>query len=169
MTGRAGVAGPLLALVAVALVAGCGGTASVVASPPGTTPAPAASLAIVSVYNLLPGQCFDAVFDKDDDRVLAAIVRSCDEPHGAEVFGTPELSDPAGTPYAEDAVTQAAQEACVPAFRDYVGVEYDASRLEATYYGPYEWTWAAGDRAIICFVQGTPEDPLTKSVKGLRE
>lgn len=117
--------------------------------------------------DLQVGQCFDPLRDKDDQIILAASLKPCDEPHLAEITGQRVLPGAAGTPYpGGEQVADASERECLDAFSEYVGIEYDLSRLQAEYSFPGTETWPGGDRQVTCFVTGTEIGPLTRSVKG---
>jgi hypothetical protein len=156
----------------VVLVWACGGTTAsasptqVRTSPPAPTPSP-----VYDALDELPiGQCFDPLRDKDDDFILAARLRSCDEPHLAEVIGHPRLPDAAGAEYpGDEELGEAAESECRTAFSDYVGIDYDSSNLQAEFSYPSSDTWSTGDRVVVCMVTGTETAPLTRSVMGSRQ
>jgi hypothetical protein len=163
-----------LICIAVALT-GCGGTsqqssaATPTASPtesaePTPTPAPEYQAS----YQLAVGDCFDPVADMDDQTLLAALMRDCNEPHLMQVFGIGTMNDPIGAPYPPtDEVDQLTASICEPAFEDFVGVPYQDSRLSATYYSPSEDSWQFGDRAVMCVIEASEAAPLTISAEGL--
>jgi hypothetical protein len=118
--------------------------------------------------DLVVGDCFDPIADNDDDSLLAGQIRACDSRHLMEVVGTPDFEEPLGEPYPGiPEIDRRAEEACRLAFREYVGVDFDDSRLAATFYSPPEEFWLAGDRSILCVVTSTTAGPLTRSVEGL--
>ncbi len=145
-------------------------TPSAAASPTpsaGGSPA-AAAREYQAPEDLEEGQCFSPILDADDDFLLAAILRRCDEPHRAEVFAIERLEGNAGTPYpGDEAIDEQADAACDRAFEAYVGIPYDESRLRAIFYAPTEQTWPGGDRRVTCVVEAGGE-PLTASVRGSR-
>ena len=114
------------------------------------------------------GQCYSPILDEDDDFLLAAIIRPCEEPHRAEVVGIERLPGNAGSPYpGDDAIDRQAEAACDRAFEAYVGVPYDESRLRAVFYAPTERTWPGGDRRVTCVVEAGRQ-ALTATVRGTR-
>ena len=62
--------------------------------------------------------------------------------------------------------SSAADEACRPAFEDYVGVAYDDSEWFGTFINPSEETWAEGDREIVCVLHTEDETEVTGSAEG---
>jgi hypothetical protein len=166
----------VVALITIAIaLTGCGGTSqqSASAAPtasPTMSPEPTATAApeYQATYQLAVGDCFDPVADMDDQILLAGLMRDCDEPHLMQVFGHGTISDPIGAPYPQgDEVDQQTASICEPAFKEFVGVPYEDSRLSATYYSPSEDSWQFGDRAVMCVIEASEASPLTRSVEGL--
>lgn len=175
-----GARGALILLAMVAAVAGCAGTPSgqspSPAAPSGgptTTPTPPPTPTPKPEYqapdDLPVGACFDPVEDRDDQSLLAGIVRRCDEQHLMEVIGLPVLDYPETAPFPGDAdLDRQSDELCRTAFEGYVGIDFDDSRLDATYYTPSEGTWSIGDRLVVCTVVATEIAPFTQSVRDSR-
>ena len=178
----------LAALVPLLVLVACSPTPSVTASPstpnaslppsapasgsPDPSPSPAGSA--TSAFDLELGDCFDTENITTVDEVA---VVDCDEPHVYEVFGLTDVEAGDDEPYpGEEALNTAADEACRPAFADYVGIPYDDSEWFATFINPSEGTWQQGDREILCVVHeeappgpdGTelPPPPVTGSAEG---
>ncbi len=173
-----GTASASLVLIVIAILAGCGGAGSSVAlqsptalpSAASLLPSPSSSPVYDGPDEVAVGQCFDMILDKDDAGFLAAAIGSCDVPHQAELVGRFQLPDPIDAPYPGDSsINKASEDRCRSAFGEYVGVDYDDSGLQLTYYTPTELIWVGGDRLVQCIVEGTSANPLNKSVKGLRE
>lgn len=160
----------LVGVVSAGLLAGCVGAGSPTASPSATAPAPSASPLYDDPWHLPIGQCFDPIEDKDDQSLLAASLKSCDEAHLSELIGMPQLPDPAEAPYpGESQVADAAEKECLSAFKEYVGIAFENSKLQVIYHYPSPETWAAGDRLVLCTVIGSAVGPLTRSVRGSRQ
>jgi hypothetical protein len=154
------------------LVASCGGTVAPGTPTPTVTGTPIATASPLFDHpdDLPIGQCFDPIRDKDDENLLAARLKSCDEAHLAEIFGHGELPDAAGAPYpGDEQLGDASEKECGSAFKEYVGIEYDLSHLDAGFLYPGPETWPGGDRRVICYVVGTEVAPFTRSVKGTRQ
>lgn len=165
----------VVGLVAFAVtLAGCAAaTQQASGSPPAPSatataaPTPTPAPEYQAYHDLAVGDCFDPVSDMDDDSLLAGRMLDCDEPHLMQVFGTEMLNGPAGTPYPGDSeVDRQAWDACQSAFEEFVGVRYDDSRLNATYYWPPSESWLAGDRVVLCVIEASVASPLTRSVEG---
>lgn len=113
------------------------------------------------------GDCFQPILDKDDASLLAIAVRPCDTPHLMETIGLRELAGGADAPWpGQREVDRQGERLCVAAFLDCVGIAFDESRLDATYFSPSEATWAGGDRLVICVVEAHPSQPFNRSVRG---
>lgn len=169
---RIGVVAGLM-LVAV----GCGSPASVVPSGSGSaatssptpTPSPTPRPEYQAPTDLVVGSCFDPIEDRDDQNLLAGIIRRCNEPHLMEVIGLPELDHPPSAPYpAVRQLDAEAEELCRAEFASYVGIDYDDSQLSASFYTPSSETWVSGDRLVTCVVDAADVAPLTRSVRGSR-
>ena len=175
------------ALGVLILVAACSTTPSVTTSPSarvgsiaasvsaGSAPAsPSAASSETSAFDLELGDCFDT---EDVTTVADVVVVDCDASHVYEVFGVSDFDAGANEAFpGEQPLNDAADEACRPAFEDYVGVPYDVSEWFATYVNPSEGTWEQGDREILCVLHaeappgpdGTelPPPPVTGSAEG---
>jgi hypothetical protein len=159
-----------------ALLAGCGGASDTQQSATGSTnalaptesvtPSPSPTPEYRAPDLLVAGDCFDPIYDSDSGDLLAAVIVSCDVPHLLEAFGTLSLGGPADEPYpGRKAADSQAIQACDAEFAAYVGVVFDDTRLSYSYWYPNEQTWAAGDRFILCAVEGTEASPLIHSVR----
>jgi hypothetical protein len=106
----------------------------------------------------------DCLGDAAAGQVSDVQVVPCGEPHDAEVFADFQL-DGAEYPGAEE-VTRLADEGCLSAFEDYVGLPYQRSALEITYFAPTESSWNdLGDRLVSCLLHD-PAGPVSGSLKG---
>jgi hypothetical protein len=163
---RLPVIGALLALLVMGACSSTSSTSSSAsASADGSESAAASTEASeVSALDLEVGQCFNT---DDVSTVDQVTVVSCDATHVYEVFGLSdyEAADDADFP-GDDALSSAADEACRPAFEDYVGVAYDDSEWFGTFINPSEDTWAEGDREIVCVLHTEDETEVTGSAEG---
>jgi len=170
----------------VSVVAACGAATAATSSGPPTaspaatsgptatpresapaSPAPSPSPVFEDPYDLVVGMCVDPILDHGDDTLLAGLIRSCKEPHLMEVFGVGDLAATPDGLYPGDAtVDEMAWTLCEGAFLEFVGVDFDRSRLSASYWTPTDVTWSAGDRSVLCVVEAHPYQPLVASVKG---
>jgi Septum formation len=179
----------VLAVALAVLIGACGGSAtpspasSSVASgvpsssatpeptpePTPTAQAPTPFVEYQDPTDLALGDCYDPINDEDTDVLLAAAMRSCDEPHLHEVFGLVQLEDPLGAPFPSDRdIENASLDLCDPAFEKYVGESVDDSQYGYLYYTPSEATWEDGDRLVMCVIDDRG-DRITGSAKGTGE
>ena len=115
------------------------------------------------VLTLEVGTCFD---DPDTfEQVTDVPEIECAEPHDNEVIGLRQLS---GSSYPGDqAVTELADNLCVSAFEEYVGISYIQSSYEFGWLVPTEGSWGAGDREVICFAYDPTFAKITGSLQGV--
>jgi hypothetical protein len=133
---------------------------------PTTQPTPTPEAEYQAVEDLEIGDCYDPIDDTEDDVLLAASIKDCDDPHINEVFGLVLLSDPLGAPYPADRdIEDASVELCDAAFEKYVGSRISNSNYGYLYYTPTESTWEDGDRLVMCVIDDDG-DPITGSTKG---
>jgi hypothetical protein len=92
-------------------------------------------------------------------------VVDCSSSHEQEVFSVPALQD--GPWPGEEEVDSEADDLCYYHFEKYVGISYDDSDFDYTFYAPSEQEWARGRHEVVCVV--TPfGNHLRGSVKGSR-
>ena len=125
----------------------------------------------VSVFEIEPGQCFEAQPEvKAQISTLTAV--DCDQEHAQESYAIVPYEGADGEAPdvypGDDALTKFAEGACAGAYRDYVGVDYLDSALFYTYLLPSARSWEDEDRSVVCFVTTTGE-PLQSSVKGSKK
>ena len=110
-----------------------------------------------SIFDLKVGDCFRGEAT-DIDLV------PCNEPHTHEAYFA---VDYVGDAYPGSATLEAfAEQQCVGAFADYVGVELAQSPLYFTYLYPSDTTWQTkNNHQVMCFVVSRDE-VLTETVKG---
>lgn len=120
---------------------------------------------LTSAFDLEVGDCFNTEQLSSVDEVA---VVDCASPHVYEVFGLAEYDAAPGDAFPGDEdLNRAANDACRPAFEDYVGVAYDESEdWYATFINPSEETWAEGDREILCVLHTRDETEITGSAEG---
>jgi hypothetical protein len=119
------------------------------------------------VFDLAEGDCFSAVEGKE---VTEVEVVSCDQPHVFEVFHV--FHHPAGGDEAypgDSEISTSAEEECIGAFEEFVGIAYEESRWFLTTITPSEETWSVGDREIVCTLSVEDESEVTGSAQGTAE
>lgn len=115
------------------------------------------------VFTIAVGDCL--VEDVTEGAVSTVKTAPCDEPHAGEVFSeyTFDGDDFPG----EDAVFAKAEEHCSAAFESFVGMSYDDSALDFSYYYPDENTWTeANDRLISCVINDPNNQELVGTLQG---
>ena len=114
-----------------------------------------------SIFELKVGDC-----TKEELKAEATNIDlvPCTEPHTHEAYFS---VDYVGDAYPGSAPLEVfAEQKCVGAFADYVGVELAQSNLYFTYLYPSVTTWQSkNDRQVMCFAVSRSE-MLTASVKG---
>lgn len=97
------------------------------------------------------------------EEVSSVPVIDCSEPHDSEAYASIMMPD--GDFPGEEAVTAAAEEGCLAEFEGYVGIPYEDSSFEVSFYFPTEGSWGDGDREILCTVYD-PSGQTTGSAQG---
>ena len=173
---------PLVAVIALALVACQGGGGSPSTSSDAIPSTPAASEASgpsagasagasaadgeqTSVLDLEVGDCFTA----DVSQLETVLVVGCEASHVYEVFHVYDHESADDTYPGEDALQNAAAAECEAAFESYVGIDYQDSRWFGTTVPPSEETWANGDREMVCLLHLEDESEVTGSAQGSGE
>ena len=114
-----------------------------------------------SVFDLKVGDCTKEELTSEETDID---LLPCNEPHTHEAYFS---VDYVGDAYPGSATLEVfAEQKCVGAFADYVGVELSQSRFYFTYLYPSVTTWQSkNDRQVMCFVVSRDE-LLTASAKG---
>jgi hypothetical protein len=112
-----------------------------------------------SVMDIALGDCLSD--ETGTGEVTDVPLVPCTEPHSSEVFHTYDVPD---GDFPGD-FTQVADEQCLPAFEEFVGLPYDQSVLEATTLEPTAESWADGDRELVCIIVD-PAGDVTGSLQG---
>jgi Septum formation len=114
------------------------------------------------VTDMVAGDCFDLA-DPESEFIDDVTKRECTEPHQYEMFFVGDLPD---GPYPSDPEVELWLDAnCLPAFNEYVGIDYNSSVLVALPITPTEDGWDDGDHSVQCALRD-PENPeLTESLR----
>jgi hypothetical protein len=116
-----------------------------------------------SVFELELGDCLLNELGNISESVLEIPLVPCDQEHTHEVFFKAQY--PEGPYPGSAAIEVFAEQQCVGAYFDYVGVELSESVYYFTYFFPSVGTWNdEKDREIVCFVVARDQF-LTASVK----
>ncbi|WP_194165047.1 MULTISPECIES: septum formation family protein [unclassified Pseudactinotalea] len=106
------------------------------------------------------GTCTNLSDLQDEITDIPAV--GCDTSHDAEVFHLAALDD--GDYPGDDAVGEAADQACYDAFEAYVGTPSEESAVAYLVIPPNEETWTkANDREVVCIA--ATEDPVEQSFR----
>lgn len=116
----------------------------------------------LAVSDLRVGDCFDLKDDAEEE-VDDVTARPCSEPHGFELVHTGTV---ASDGYPSDAAFGAwLEDNCLPAFEDYVGLSYQQSALEVTWFQPTPGGWDDGDHTVQCAVYDPAQPELSEAVR----
>lgn len=115
-----------------------------------------------SVLTLRVGDCLDSV-DLAGDSVSDVVTIPCDEPHDAEIFADLELPD--GRYPGIDEVRTAAEDFCLPALEEFVGIPLLESELDVYPLLPTVDSWTADDDRVILCIAVAPQD-VTGTLEG---
>jgi hypothetical protein len=144
------------AIIAAALLAtsltGCGAISGLLSGPAqperDETTQEVVESSDADVFALRVGDCLNMI---TADEVDSVPVVPCDEPHGEEVFHDFQMPD--GEYPGDEAVIAAAEESCLAAFEPFVGLAFEESTLDASWYVPTQQSWEAlDDRTVSCMV-----------------
>jgi hypothetical protein len=127
------------------------------------------SLLITPLPKLAVGQCMNGL--RQGSSVTAANTKAvdCATPHDNEIIGVVDVADQQAFP-GDQVMVITAQAQCVPAFANYVGSDFNSSKLNMIPIVPTQTSWTTkGDRTIACVVISTDGTKLTGSVKGTKQ
>lgn len=113
-----------------------------------------------TVFGLRTGQCANTARNGVD----GAHAVPCSQPHAVEIYATFRL---AGAVWPGTArLGQRASQGCLVRLGSYLNPGLIGTSLSDSYVYPDQGAWAAGERTVICEIQGTAGQ-LTGSVRGL--
>jgi hypothetical protein len=119
----------------------------------------------LSVFDLRVGDCFDVPSDTDATEELGTVKAiPCDEPHVYELFWSGDY--PASELPPESESDPWLEEQCIPAFEEYVGIDFDVSIYYVSVLTPTSESWADGDRVYQCYLHNEGETPMSGSARG---
>lgn len=126
-------------------LAGCSLIGNVTANDPATDPSEGVE---TDAFAIEVGDCLNDGNLEGEISTVPTI--DCAEPHDSEAYASIIIDD---GPYpGEDAIFEQADADCVAEFNTFVGVNYDESVLNFSYYFPTEGSWENGDREILCLI-----------------
>lgn len=117
------------------------------------------------VFSLVPGDCFNE--ETDAETISTVDIVECSVAHRWEAYESIQMTE-AEYP-GDDATQQEADAACNDPFTQYVGLSYDESIYDYSFYYPTQDTWddpVLQDREILCLAKADDDSDITGSVKG---
>jgi hypothetical protein len=141
-------------------------TTPTTAAPPTTTAQPPTTAAPegpedTNVFTLQVGDCL--VDPSSEGEVSEIPVVPCSEPHTGEIFLSHTMTETALPSDAE--MEGIIDETCVTQFATFVGIPYEDSVLEVSWLSPTAESWDAGDRELLCIVNG-PSNQVVGTLEG---
>lgn len=113
------------------------------------------------VFTIAVGDCLN---DGDVEGEVSSVPTvDCAEPHDSEAYASIIMDD--GDFPGDQAVDDQAVAGCTSEFNTFVGLDYDSSTLNFSYYYPTEQSWSQGDREILCLIYD-PAGQVTGSLAG---
>ncbi len=113
------------------------------------------------VFTIAVGDCLnDAAVEGEVSEVLTI---DCAEEHDSEAYASIIMDD--GDFPGDTAVDDQAVSGCKAEFSTFVGIDYDSSVYDFSYYYPTEESWGQGDREILCLIVD-PAGKITGSLAG---
>ena len=123
-----------------------------------------------SVFSLEVGDCFD---NSPGQAELMSEVEEvpCSESHDNEVYAVGDHPASSDVPYpGDDALDEYGIGYCLSVFDNYVGIDFEDSRLYIAFFLPTPYEWEEGDdREATCYLYDPNLAKLTGSMKGSRE
>jgi hypothetical protein len=117
----------------------------------------------IDIFSLKVGDCMPA--SDTTGEMQDADVVPCTEPHADEIFYEFEL--PEGDLPSDADIQAAVETECVPAFTEFVGLDYQESTLDFWWISPTADGWEqADDRLVQCAIYDPADDALTASLEG---
>ncbi|HEV7741073.1 MAG TPA: septum formation family protein [Pseudolysinimonas sp.] len=117
------------------------------------------------VFSLVPGDCFNE--ETDAETVSTVDIVDCATPHSWEAIASIQMTEDS---YPGDEATQSeADTACNDPFTTYVGLGYEESMYDYSFYYPTQDTWddpVLQDREILCLGKADDDSKITGSIKG---
>ncbi len=103
-----------------------------------------------NVFTLAVGDCL--VDPGSEGEVSEVPVVPCEQPHTGEIFYAHIMTNPALPAEAE--MQGIVDTECVGRFEGFVGIPYEDSALSVSWLSPTAESWDAGDRELLCIVNG---------------
>jgi len=106
----------------------------------------------------------DCIAEPSGTEVKDVSVIPCDQEHDLEAYAAKDIV--ADTYPGQSEVEKQSEEYCSSEFASFVGVPFDSSTLELTYFYPTTDTWKADDREIVCLIGGASGAATSGTLKG---
>ena len=116
---------------------------------------------IADAFKVKVGDC---IAEPDGTEVKDVSVIPCGQSHDLEAYAAKNIVADAYPGQSE--VEAQSEDFCGAEFATFVGLPFDQSSLELTYFYPTSETWKANDREIVCLIGGAAGEPTTGSLKG---
>ncbi|NED93856.1 hypothetical protein G1H11_00820 [Phytoactinopolyspora alkaliphila] len=115
-----------------------------------------------SIFDIQEGDCIGEISSAEEVQEVDII--PCDQEYQQQVYLIQEIvSDEFPD---QETVEAQAEETCVPAFEDFVGMAYEESDLAIYYLSPSQEGWESEeDRDLVCLVYD-PSGAVTGSLEG---
>jgi hypothetical protein len=120
------------------------------------------------VFALVPGDCFNE--ETDAETISTVDIVECDVPHKWEAFESIQMTQEEYP--GEEATQSEADTSCNDPFTEYVGLTYDESIYDYSFYYPTQETWDDSqlqDREILCLAKADDDSEITGSLKGVNK
>lgn len=112
----------------------------------------------LGIGDIAVGDCVNGL--DDDGTFVTFDAVPCDEPHQAELVDYVNMDD---RPWDEQEVVEGAEESCLQRFDHLVGMAPGFEEFEVLMVYPTREAWEAGDREVLCMIEG-PDGPTTGSM-----
>ena len=113
------------------------------------------------VFTIRVGDCLNDGGVQGEVSSVRAV--DCSELHDSEAYASVIVDD--GDFPGDSALNDQAISDCSTEFGSFVGLDYDSSELDFSYYYPTEESWGQGDREILCLMID-PSGQVTGSLRG---
>jgi hypothetical protein len=100
------------------------------------------------VFTIVVGDCLNDGSVEGEVSTVKTI--DCAEPHDSEAYASVIMTD--GDFPGDQAVQDQAIADCTSEFSAFVGLDYESSIYNFSYYYPTAESWAQGDREILCLI-----------------
>lgn len=160
----------LLSVTALALVATLSGCGSVLDQLLGEAPPPAqrdepggevTASADADVFTLALGDCLDYRAVSEQTELTTLPIVPCADEHDSEVYAEKKL-----TQEEFDDLDTVAAEYCYDEFALFVGVTYEESVYDFSYFFPTDQSWLTGDDVLQCVIVTPEGEPATGTLEG---